>query len=111
MSGGWAGHERPLPSNWTAIRAQVHRRSGRKCEVKVPAPRGRVGLWKCGRYADGGVDHIDRHGPHELWNLQDTCKAHHDRKTQQEAQEAKQVIRDKGKRPPERHPGEIRRTT
>lgn len=109
MSGGWAGHDRPLPPNWKQLCYQVHRRSGKRCEVMVPAPRGRVGLWKCGRPADGGVDHIDRHGPHELSNLQDTCKPHHGRKTQQEAQEAARAKRDAGKRPPERHPGEIRR--
>lgn len=106
----WIGHHRPLPGNWKQLRGAVHRRSGGRCEFIITGydqVRRHPTRRRCSKTADGGVDHIDRHGPHELWNLRDLCTAHHQRKTQQEAQEAKALKRNAGKRAPERHPGEI----
>jgi 5-methylcytosine-specific restriction protein A len=114
MSGGWAGSDRGarLPPDWNAIKARVHRRSGRKCEFPMPHFPGARGFKKCGRYADGGVDHIVRGDDHSMDNLRDSCQRHHGHKSSQEGNTAKAARKALAKRPrtPERHPGEIRRT-
>jgi 5-methylcytosine-specific restriction protein A len=113
MSGGWKDSDRRarLPTDWPARRTAVHKRSGWKCEVLVIKHAGGLPQ-RCGRYADGGVDHIINDDDDSLSNLRDTCSTHHRSKSSQEGNAAKAARRALIKRPkpPERHPGEIRRT-
>jgi 5-methylcytosine-specific restriction protein A len=113
MSGGWGGSDRRsrLPTDWPTRRAAVHRRSGWRCEMLVVEP-GQVPR-PCGKYADGGVDHVIPNDDDSLDNLQDTCAKHHRRKSSQEGNAARAVQRGQRSRPkpPERHPGEIRRSS
>lgn len=105
MSGGWAGSDRRsrLPADWPKRCAQVHKRSGKRCEFPV-------GFRLCGKPADGGVDHIIRGDNHELSNLRDTCQYHHGHKSSQEGNEARAARKAlRRKNPPEQHPGLIRR--
>lgn len=115
MSGKWAGSDRRarLPVNWPKLRAQVRKRArlsdpyadpGGRCEWMSPVT---------GRCSSTGTDcdHINRHGPDELHNLQWLCHRHHDQKTQKEALEARKAKVARGTRTPERHPGSIRRRT
>lgn len=108
MSGGWAGSNRRgrLPANWPQIVAAVHARSGGKCEVWSKSRNRR-----CGRPADGGVDHVTPNDDDSMDNLQDTCRWHHRAKTAQEGNAAKAAKKDFGKLPPEPHPGLRKRRT
>lgn len=99
MPGRWRGSNRRqrLPKNWPELVAEVHRRSGRRCEFVLPSGG------RCPRYADGGVDHIVADDNHALSNLRDSCHHHHGRKSSAEGAAAKAKFR----RPvnlPERHP-------
>lgn len=104
MSGGWKGSTRGsrLPSDWGKRCGQIHHRSGWTCEFPV-------GDRRCGRYADGGVDHIVPGDDHSLENLRDTCAGHHRRKSSREGNAAKALkkVAIKGKRV-EEHPGRRR---
>ena len=107
MPGGWKGSTRRnrLPADWPAWVTAVRARSGGKCEwIRSSGKR-------CGRPADGGVDHKDRDKGESLANLQDLCRWHHRHKTTLEGQQAKAEKRDLGRRPQEPHPGLIRRPT
>lgn len=108
MSGGWAGSDRSsrLPSDWGKRCGQVHHRSGRRCEFVVAERFGQP--IKCGRPADGGVDHIIPGDDHSLENLRDTCAGHHRRKSSREGNEAKAKKKAGLKRAPEEHPGRRR---
>lgn len=55
-----------LPSDWPAIRKRVIARD--------------VSCVLCGNYGNH-VDHIDRFGPHELWNLRLLCEHCHMKRT------------------------------
>lgn len=107
MPGQWAGSTRhdQLPTNWATIAAAIHARSGGLCEVT----RASTGQ-RCGRPADGGVDHITRPadgGTDEPPNLQDTCRWHHNRKSSAEGNKARALTAKKLKHPRERNPGLI----
>lgn len=106
MSGGWAGSDRRsrLPTDWPTRVAAVRRRSGGRCEFLVP---GTVIPRRCPNVADGGVDHIIPNDDDSLDNLRDSCSRHHREKSSREGNEAKEAIRSKRTRPPERHPGTI----
>lgn len=113
MSGGWAGSDRRsrLPADWKDRCREVHRRSRWRCEFLVPLDPRRpwLGTRPCGKYADGGVDHIIRGDDHRYQNLRDTCHDHHSKKSSAEGNAARAAIKARGKRAPERHPGSIRR--
>lgn len=105
MSGGWAGSNRSdtLPPDWTAIRARVHKRSRRTCEW--PTLTG-----KCGRPADGGVDHIGSRDDHSMKNLRDSCHSHHGKKSSAQGNDAKAAKAALRLRPDdEPHPGRLPR--
>jgi 5-methylcytosine-specific restriction protein A len=81
---GWAGSDRQytLPADWDRTVARIRRRDGNRCQwIREDTER------KCGRRADGGVDHkirpADGGTDHDsnLWAL---CHFHHARKTGQE---------------------------
>jgi 5-methylcytosine-specific restriction protein A len=106
MPGGWADSKRRerLPADWAAIVRQVKARSGGLCEVVRSSGK------RCGRPADGGVDHkIAGADDDRLEALQDTCRWHHRAKTTKEGQQAKADKAASRKRPEEQHPGSIRR--
>lgn len=109
MSGGWAGSHRreSLPADWPERVRQIHARSGGRCEWKVDPAKGN--FRRCPNRADGGVDHYKGRDYHELDGLRDSCARHHAPKSSAEGNAAKAAIAAKGKRPPEQHPGFIRR--
>ena len=87
-------HRRPLPGNWKTLRRLV---IARDQHCRWVDKHGR-----CTSSIDE-VDHIDRHGPHELWNLQGLCRAHHKVKTDREKSAAR--WRHRQARNTEPHPG------
>lgn len=101
MSGGWKGSDRKqrLPADWPTLRMQVRIRSGGTCEVIRDSTKTR-----CTNPADD-CDHIIPGDDHSLENLRDICRWHHKAKSSAEGNQAQAVIRQKAKRPPERHPG------
>lgn len=108
MSGGWRGSDRrdELPEDWEWRREQVRIRAGGRCERIIHPRRG--GFFRC--TAPGtDCDHIRRGGEHDFWNLEWLCTRHHSAKSSQEGNDARAVIRAQGTRPPEQHPGFIRR--
>lgn len=109
MSGGWVGSTRSesLPPDWPERVAAVRARSGGRCEWKVDPKAGNYR--RCPNPADGGVDHFKGRNYHELDGLRDSCHTHHSKKSSAEGNAAKAAIKAKGIRPPEQHPGLIRR--
>lgn len=89
-----------LPHNWPAIRAQVRRRAGGRCEWALPDGT---------RCPTPGTDcdHRDRGDDHSLANLQWLCTPHHQVKTNQENQDALAERRALRPRPTDEHPGRI----
>lgn len=108
MSGGWAGSDRGarLPDDWEWRRQQTKQRAGGQCERKMAGRNG--GRFRC--TAPGtDCDHINRGDDHSLVNLEWLCARHHAIKSSQEGNQAKAAIKAKGIRPPEQHPGLLRR--
>lgn len=104
----WAGSDRRarLPDNWDELVAETRERAGGQCEAKVFASRG--GRFRC-PHPGTDCDHIERGDDHRQENLQWLCEYHHRKKTSAEGLAARDAIKAKGTRPPEQHPGRIRR--
>lgn len=110
MSGGWAGSDRRdrLPDDWPQRVAETRARAGGQCEWKMSGRNG--GRFRC--TAPGtDCDHINPGDDHSAENRQWLCGRHHKSKTAAEGNTAKAAIKAKGTRPPEQHPGLIRRRT
>lgn len=103
MSGGWEGSDRKqrLPDNWPALRAERLRLDDHRCTWKLKSGA------RCPRPATE-VDHRVPGDDHRMANLRSLCPHHHGLKSGQEGNQARRAARDKGKRPPERHPGDRR---
>jgi 5-methylcytosine-specific restriction endonuclease McrA len=99
----WQGSTRKarLPSDWARLRERVLIRDGYRCQAIIDGQRHGV-------YGNQ-VDHIDRTGPDEEWNLQTLCRPCHDAKSSREGGLASSAARRaRGwlrARPPEPHPG------
>lgn len=108
MSGGWAGSDRGarLPADWPQLVGYVRRRAAGRCEQKIPGRNG--GRFRCSSQGTD-CDHIIPGDNHDPSNLQWLCPRHHLDKSSAEGNAAKAAIKSKGKRPPEQHPGLIRR--
>lgn len=103
MSGQWQGSDRlsRLPANWDAIRRQVHKRDGSRCQVFLSDGR------QCNAPAVD-VDHIKAGDDHSLTNLRCICDYHHKKKSAAEGGRAYQAKIRKSKskfRRVEKHPG------
>ena len=72
-----------LPKNWPELCRIVRKRSGGRCEFRLPSGA------RCPRRGDGGVDHIINDDDHSLSNLRDSCATHHGRKSSEEGRIAK----------------------
>lgn len=100
---GWNDSRRreTLPPDWPARRAKQLKLDGGRCTWRLPSGK------RCPRTATD-VDH-KREGHPELnepgRDLQSLCEAHHQRKTAVAARTFKRAKVQKGRRPPERHPG------
>jgi len=96
----WSGARRlRLPADWEERRATVRDRAGGRCQATM-----RDGT----RCVEPGTDcdHIVRGDNHDLANLQWLCSWHHNKKTAQEALEARKATRrPSARKEPERHPG------
>jgi 5-methylcytosine-specific restriction endonuclease McrA len=94
----WEGSDRRarLPGDWALRRIRVLRRDAYRCQAKGATGR------PCGAPANE-VDHIVRGDNHAYENLQAICRECHKKKTQAEAQAARQSRYRK----PESHPGLI----
>lgn len=103
MSGGWEGSDRRerLPDNWAELRIKRLIWDQYRCTWRLPSGR------RCPRRATE-VDHRVNNDDDSITNLRSLCPHHHAQKSSREGAQAKQQARDKGKRPPERHPGERR---
>jgi len=86
-----------LPADWERRRAQVFERDGFVCQLRFAGCRG----------AATEVDHVDGRGGHGLDNLQAVCLPCHQRKTENERREGLRRYWARGKRPQEKHPGDI----
>lgn len=75
MWGKKSGRADPLPRMWPAIRANVLRRDGFRCQ-QIREDTGE----KCGAKATD-VDHMGDRNDHRHSNLQSLCSYHHDQKT------------------------------
>lgn len=108
LSGGWAGSDRRgrLPDDWPQRVATVKARADGQCEWKLKGRNG--GRFRCPNPGTD-CDHINRGDDHSYVNLQWLCERHHKIKTSEEGNTAKAAIKAQGTRPPERHPGSIRR--
>lgn len=98
---GWTKHTSPrkaeLPPDWDQIRAEVLERAEHQCEAIEHDQR-------CTATATD-ADHIDRLGPHEMWNLQALCHPCHMRKTQADGVKQRKANIARARRKPIRHPG------
>ena len=98
---GWPRSTSPrkaqLPANWDELRRATLDRAGGICEWDEAF----------GRCPDPATDadHIDRHGPHELWNLRALCHHHHMVRTQKDSAIARRRNIAAAKRKPTKHPG------
>lgn len=99
---GWEGSDRRdrLPSDWPKLRATRLKIDGHRCCWRLPSGK------RCPRPATD-VDHRVAGDDHSMSNLQSLCGAHHLKKTAVDARKAKTARRNKGKRAPEKHPGEF----
>lgn len=99
----WDGSDRRdrLPDNWPALRAQRLRLDGYRCTWKLPS-----GV-RCPRPATD-VDHRVAGDDHRIGNLRSLCAHHHGQKSSQEGRQAQRQRANRGKRPPEEHPGALR---
>lgn len=91
-----------LPSDWPKLVAQVKKRDGGRCTWKLPSGA------RCPRVGTD-VDHRVPGDNHDLRNLQLLCSHHHGKKTAREAWAGRSKRGKATKRPPEAHPGIIRR--
>lgn len=92
-------HER-LPPNWDGLVRQVKERAGGRCERKLASGR------RCPR-PGVDADHIRNGDDHRLSNLELLCEHHHDTKSSREGLTARHNLKRLGRRPSERHPGDI----
>jgi 5-methylcytosine-specific restriction endonuclease McrA len=85
-----------LPADWERRRTEVFRVKGTKCLIK----------WGDGCQGEAtDVDHIVHGDDHSLENLQPGCTWCHTRKSSAEGNAVRSMMRRRGKRQPERHPG------
>lgn len=93
----WSSSDRlsRLPDDWRPRRTRVLGRDKYTCQA--PGCHDRANQ----------VDHIDRNGPDDDWNLQSLCEFHHNQKSAAEGHEAKAALRKLLKREPEQTPGQI----
>lgn len=91
-----------LPANWDELVRLVWARDKGRCTWRLPSGK------RCPRRG-ADVDHRKNDDDHRLENLQLLCRTHHDKKTSREAWSGRKRRRDATIRPPEAHPGIIRR--
>lgn len=91
-----------LPADWADRVKQVWKRDKGQCTWKLPSGA------RCPRRGSD-VDHRKNDDNHDLRNLQLLCRHHHDKKTQSEAWFGRAKRKKATTRPPEAHPGIIRR--
>lgn len=102
----WKGSSRrsELPSNWPALRRQVLRRCGGRCEALDPQTHER-----CAELATD-CDHIRPGSDHSPSNLRGLCSWHHQQKSSREGAAARAAkFRANAKKfdRTERHPGAL----
>ena len=99
----WTGERKlRLPPDWGRRRRLVIIRDKGMCQYQRSDGR------KCGSKGTE-VDHLEPGDNHDLSNLRLLCSWHHKRKTQREAQAARQAKVDALKTPEEPHPGRRKR--
>jgi 5-methylcytosine-specific restriction protein A len=101
MSGGWSDSNRrsELPANWHALREACRRAAGGRCQWRLKSGK------RCPRPGTD-ADHYGDKDDHT--KLRWLCSAHHKLHTAAQARRAKAARKAKTRRPPERHPGDIR---
>lgn len=93
----WSSSDRRsrLPADWPRRRRRILRRDGHRCQLRYDGCRGIA----------TEVDHIVNDDNHDDHNLHAVCEPCHAIKTQTEAADGRAVIRERGLRAPEPHPG------
>jgi 5-methylcytosine-specific restriction endonuclease McrA len=93
----WSSSDRRahLPRNWQALRLRVFDRDGYLCQIAGPTCTGLA----------TEVDHINGRDNHGMGNLRAVCSRCHKARTNVDAKAAQAIVRARGKRPPEPHPG------
>lgn len=94
--------KRELPPDWAATRRRILKRDGGVCRQWL---KDSDGNWFQCKAPANQVDHKKRGNDHSDANLQALCEEHHKRKTNRESREARAEIRNRLRRPVERHPG------
>lgn len=88
----------PLPRNWNRVRARILRRDP-DCTLRI----------NCCGAPSTEVDHIGAPGDHGDENLRGVCRSCHATRTGQQGAAVTNAKRLSRKRPPEPHPGILRR--
>jgi hypothetical protein len=104
VSGGWGGSNRKaeLPDNWPQMRLATMVAAGWRCQaIRKDGTRCPKRATDCDHYGDKN-DHT---------KLRALCGFHHDQRSSRQGVEARRELTTGRRRPPERHPGELRRTT
>jgi len=88
-----------LPANWKALRLEILRRDGYKCQEVTPSG------FLCLDYANE-VDHIIAGDNHSKSNLRAICSWHHKKKSSEEGRQAREAKRlERMKQEKNDHPG------